>query len=220
MLRFSKAEGLDKFVLVCIANYTDEKHQAFPSVPTLAKDAGVCERTVQNIIARLIELGELKKVERPGPNGNGSNIYLVHILHQGVQQMHQGGAADAPGVVQQMHPILSSLTNHLTNTGKLTLAGVLSGAEPDLLLRNHSGFMEAWKRFAQYKLKRCGSKVTIRAFQLELKTLARYPNPKAAIEAMEHAERCGWQGLQEYKKGVAIFEPEKVRFNSIGQRIY
>jgi hypothetical protein len=114
----------------------------------------------------------------------------------------------------------SSSSKTQKNTGKLSLSEVLSGCEPNKTLSNHSGFMEAWQRFVQYKLKRCGAKVTIRAFVLELKTLARYPDPRTAIEAMEQAERCGWQGLQEYKPTKGRVEaPQQVRYNSIGQRI-
>jgi len=94
---------------------------------------------------------------------------------------------------------LSHLRSKKKNPGKLTLAEVLSGCPLELIFQSSPTFVEAWRRFIEYKLRSCGSKVTIRCFELELKTLSRYPDVPSAIQAMEHTERSCWKGVPEYR---------------------
>lgn len=72
----SKAEGLDRLVLLAIAdNANDQGGNAYPSVQTLRLKAKISERTVQRAVRRLVELGELRV--RAGAGQNGVNVYTV-----------------------------------------------------------------------------------------------------------------------------------------------
>jgi len=64
-LHHSQARGTAKLVLVGIANH-DGDGGAWPSVATLARYAGVDARHVQRAIARLVELGEIRRDVQAG----------------------------------------------------------------------------------------------------------------------------------------------------------
>lgn len=58
VLHHSKVSGIDKLVLVGVANHLGDGG-AWPRVETLARYAGCSERTVQRSLQRLVEAGEL-----------------------------------------------------------------------------------------------------------------------------------------------------------------
>lgn len=58
-----------KFILVCLANYADENGECWPSIKTMARNAGCGERSVYRYLDELIELGLIEKEERTGKNG-------------------------------------------------------------------------------------------------------------------------------------------------------
>ena len=99
VLRCSKAGGIDKLILICLANYTDENHLAYPSHSRLAQDAGVERRTVIRAIDRLIELKELTKVEQGGlfDGLHLSNTYRVTLGHSRSDSESQGGDLKSQG---------------------------------------------------------------------------------------------------------------------------
>ncbi len=56
----SKAKGGKLLVLLAIADFTDDKGRAWPSVPTLARKARLSIRQTQRAVQELIrDLGEL-----------------------------------------------------------------------------------------------------------------------------------------------------------------
>lgn len=69
VLHHSKAKGTDKLVLLGIANHEGDGG-AWPAVATLARYAGVDERTVQRSLKRLESAGELSiAIQAGGPSG-------------------------------------------------------------------------------------------------------------------------------------------------------
>jgi hypothetical protein len=83
VLHHSRASGTTKLVLVGIANHCGDGG-AYPSVATLMKYAGVSERTVQNALRDLKELGELIVAKNRGgsknlDNGRRPNLYTVRV---------------------------------------------------------------------------------------------------------------------------------------------
>lgn len=75
----SASRGTDRLVLLAIADSAsgDDGTNAYPSIATLARKAGVSTRTVQRAIRTLVELGELEF--SPGAGRNGSNLYRVNV---------------------------------------------------------------------------------------------------------------------------------------------
>lgn len=73
----SLAKGIDRLVLLAIADAAshDDGSNAYPSVATLAKKAGVAQRTVQRSIRTLCEIGELLMEQNAGRGG--ANMYQV-----------------------------------------------------------------------------------------------------------------------------------------------
>jgi hypothetical protein len=82
--------------------------QVWPSYLRIAKETGMSRRSAIAAVARLAEAGLVRVEPRRSDYGNpASNRYLlpgvVQEMHHPVQEMHQGGAGDALGVVQEMH---------------------------------------------------------------------------------------------------------------------
>lgn len=85
----------DLLVALAIADFSNDDGFAWPSIDTLAKKSRCCQRSVQNIIARLVRTGKLEVRYGAGPYG--TNIYRVIV---------GGGANPAPPqrLVQPLHP--------------------------------------------------------------------------------------------------------------------
>ena len=71
--RESKTRGPARAVLLCLAiRAKDADRRAWPSIATIAKDAGISERTAQYAIRDLEEAGEIRRtgiVTLTAPNG-------------------------------------------------------------------------------------------------------------------------------------------------------
>lgn len=99
----SAAEGLDRLVLLAIADNADDRGgNAWPSVETLRLKAKVSERTVQRAIRRLVALGELQVESRAGMNR--VNIYCVVMTPR---------HTDTPS---ESHPVTESPTPGVSET--------------------------------------------------------------------------------------------------------
>lgn len=129
----SKAEGLDRLVLLAIAdNANDQGGNAYPSVETLRVKAKVSERTVQRAVRRLVGLGELRV--RPGAGQNGVNVYTVvmtprqddtpsdsHPVTETPVPQTPGGVTESErGVTQSDSPRHSDTQTVLEPSGTLT----------------------------------------------------------------------------------------------------
>lgn len=58
----SESRGLDRLVLLVLANYADELDQSCPSGLTIAQDAGISTSSVADALRRLCDLGELQRL--------------------------------------------------------------------------------------------------------------------------------------------------------------
>jgi AraC-like DNA-binding protein len=77
--------GNKKCLLMMMANYADENGFCYPSVSTLAQDAGVSERSVQNYLAEFAEKGIIEVHTRKTESGSTtSNLYRL-MLHKAPQ---------------------------------------------------------------------------------------------------------------------------------------
>lgn len=92
-------DHLAKLVLICVSNhFNDSQGRAWPSVERIAKVCACSERTVQYKLRKLDELGLITTIYSVGH----SSTYIVNYTFgggagdAGVQEMHQGGAGDAP----------------------------------------------------------------------------------------------------------------------------
>jgi hypothetical protein len=108
-----------------------------PSVPTLARTAGVSERTCQSALTELVKRGLLHVVRHGGPGrrGEGRNWTTEYRLGWPledvgvVQNLHQGGAENDDGVVQILHPNPHQENPHQGNPQKDTGAPSSDTAE-------------------------------------------------------------------------------------------
>ena len=64
-----------KLLLVCMANYANDKNECWPSLATLAKQAGVSSRHVSTMVGELKALGYVQVNEQPGK----SNFYTIIV---------------------------------------------------------------------------------------------------------------------------------------------
>jgi hypothetical protein len=75
----SQAGGTELLLLLAIADYSDERGYAYPSVPTLSRKIRMSSRNTQYLLQKLEASGELE-IKR-GAGRGGSNLYRVKILH-------------------------------------------------------------------------------------------------------------------------------------------
>ncbi|SDQ77824.1 helix-turn-helix domain-containing protein [Actinopolyspora saharensis] len=105
----SPTKGTELLMLLAIAdNAADDGANAFPSVSTLARKTRLDERTVQRILRKLSDQGQLH-IDKRG--GREANRYTVLMGQQSAppanchpRQNATGGTAAAPGVAQLRHP--------------------------------------------------------------------------------------------------------------------
>ena len=62
-------------MLLAIADFGNDQHQAWPSMKTLTRKTALGERTVHRAIAQLIKMGELRIEYNAGPGL--CNLYQV-----------------------------------------------------------------------------------------------------------------------------------------------
>lgn len=111
VLNYAEVTGTDKVVLLGIANHADAHGEnAWPSVATLARYAGVSERAVQYSLCRLADAGLIVVEKQAGGTHRTApdrrpNLYSVlmdgvkPIAPRGVKPASQRGEADCtPGV--------------------------------------------------------------------------------------------------------------------------
>lgn len=96
--------GNKKCLLMMMANYADEHGFCYPSVSTLALDAGVSERSVQNYLAEFAEKGIIEVHTRKTESGSTtSNLYRL-MLHKAPQIVRTRKARNNRGANAAPYP--------------------------------------------------------------------------------------------------------------------
>ena len=80
--RKAPLRGVPKNVLRALADHADTDGRCFPSVRTLARESGWCERVVQSALRELKAGGwiEIKEGKRQGSKRQGSNVYRLKLM--------------------------------------------------------------------------------------------------------------------------------------------
>ena len=69
-----------KTVMFYLVNRSNKELTCFPAVPTIARETGLSERTVQRALKKLVEEGFVEKISRYRENGGqSSNLYKLDI---------------------------------------------------------------------------------------------------------------------------------------------
>lgn len=97
VLDHSQAEGLDRLVLISLANHANQDGFCWPAQRTIAREAGVSHGTVGNCVASLVTIGEIEVVN----NGDSRRSATYRILYPSA---HVVGAAPNPGVGAAPNP--------------------------------------------------------------------------------------------------------------------
>lgn len=112
----SKAKGIDRLVLLAIADWTwDDGTNAYPSVATMAKKTGVTTRTVQRSVRELVNIGELEVQENAGKHG--SNMYRIVMQTPDSQSPRTADTmTDSRPVTQAQTPVRKSRNPRTADT--------------------------------------------------------------------------------------------------------
>jgi len=79
-----KLPTYEKFVLIMLANYADEKNSCWPSIDTIAENTGLSKSTVLRTVKSLSEKGYLKVGKRRVQSrGFNSNFYTLPAVMTG-----------------------------------------------------------------------------------------------------------------------------------------
>jgi hypothetical protein len=94
-----------KLVLMALADTANDDGTCWPSKRTVAAKTGISERSVRDNIVRLAASGFIRTEQRTRENGSQtSNLYILNLDGQGVQDLHGGVRADTPGGVAEAAP--------------------------------------------------------------------------------------------------------------------
>lgn len=119
-------KGLPSYVqsvFMWLNSFSDGDGLCFPSRTTLAESAGCSVRSVDNALETLTNLGliEIRSRKNPqNPKQNLTSVYQIMTLENGgvVQEVHQGSASGAPGVVQEVQRELNPLLTQPIKKGE------------------------------------------------------------------------------------------------------
>ncbi|MBG6243291.1 MAG: helix-turn-helix domain-containing protein [Candidatus Symbiopectobacterium sp. Dall1.0] len=107
---------LRKLVLLKLADNANDKGEAWPSIPHIAQQCEMAERTVQGHVQSLQKSGFLWIEKRKGSNGiNQSNIYHL-TLEKGEEESRKCGEFPAPSDGATAAPYGESPAPHGANT--------------------------------------------------------------------------------------------------------
>ena len=76
----SSLPGRAKTIMFYLVNRSSRELTCFPAIPTIARETGLSERTVQRALKELCEEGYIVKTPRYRKNGGqSSNLYLLVV---------------------------------------------------------------------------------------------------------------------------------------------
>ncbi|MCC6352310.1 MAG: helix-turn-helix domain-containing protein [Verrucomicrobiae bacterium] len=222
----SSARGAARLLLLCLADFADDKGEAWPSVPTLAQKCLVSQSTVFAALAELRLSGELDVVAGAGPrrcnlyrvrvrNPEGSEIRMV----QNSEGPESGGSEMRSETLRNPESILRNLEcippesgpkpseNHQGSTKRTTRRKKQPDDPPPPLPHPGPEFAEAWERWLRYRreLHKPLAPSTVRA---QLADLAAFSCAEA-IESIDQSIRKGWSGL--FKPNGRGWDPQSDR---------
>jgi hypothetical protein len=145
VLEHSEAKLADRLVLIAIANHADARGwNAWPSIPLIAAEARVEERTVYRALTALETLGELTVNRRPGR----PSIYGITAL-MGCQEVRGGGSHPVRGPRHLVRPSPDEMSPEPSLTVNEPAAPPLVGlpaALPDDVKAKGAEFVRALRR--------------------------------------------------------------------------
>ena len=90
---------LRKLVLIKLADNANDQGECWPSVPYIAEQCEISERSVQNHIQKLVKNGLVRIEERKSENGlNRSNVYHLRLNSAGANAAPYGESPAPSGV--------------------------------------------------------------------------------------------------------------------------
>lgn len=109
--RFSKQKGSPLLMLLAIGDFANDEGVAFPSIKTLAEKTRMSERTVQYLLSKLEQDGEITVDRGAGPHGCNRFVLPQYVVEGNSPRGAKfAGAKIAPGV-QQVAPGGCNLTS-------------------------------------------------------------------------------------------------------------
>ncbi|HEJ7302286.1 helix-turn-helix domain-containing protein [Serratia marcescens] len=120
-MKIKVGNPLRKLVLLKLADNASDQGECWPSVPYIAEQCEISERSVQNHIQQLVKDGLVRIEKRLAENGlNRSNVYHITLSGSGANPAPYGaapapggGAAPAPRISQSFEPVNESPPNPL-----------------------------------------------------------------------------------------------------------
>ncbi|HEX7325330.1 MAG TPA: helix-turn-helix domain-containing protein [Rhodanobacteraceae bacterium] len=103
VLEHCEARLGDRLVMIAVANHADDHgSRAYPSVPTLAREARMSERQVRRSLRRLERAGELGTQGQGGPHG--TNVYCIAGFDDAVEKAEMSAGHIVPRANQVATP--------------------------------------------------------------------------------------------------------------------
>jgi hypothetical protein len=90
--------GMNKLVLIIIADHEGGEFGSWPSIQRIADIAGLGRRQVKRIVKHLADIGEILVVRQDGHHGTNRYFVVNKVIHRGVTSVTGGVTHVTPGV--------------------------------------------------------------------------------------------------------------------------
>jgi hypothetical protein len=179
----------DRLVLLVLANHLNgENGQCNPSIPRVARQCSLTERSIYNSLDRLEKQGHLSRVT--GRGLNNSNHYRLHPKpepgspFEGLKPESHSGQN-----LKDVHPKPEPGSPKQERNRKLNQ----KGAKPLTLPFADAEFVQAWEQWEQHRREK-KKPVTPTSASLQLSKLEAM-GARGAVEAITHSIANGWIGI-------------------------
>jgi Helix-turn-helix domain len=106
-MEFSESRLADRLVLGAIAHrVSNDSGEAYPSIPTIAREANVSESTVYESLTNLQKLGEVDWEKAASPLG--TNLYKLPKFRDWMETLHPPKSGGGRGSEVRKHPLRST----------------------------------------------------------------------------------------------------------------
>jgi len=203
--RGSGSEGSELLLLLALADWADEFGFCHPSLPMLAKKTRLSERTVQRLLAKLCDRGELQKEHGAGmtfqtaQGARTTNLYRIlwgdKMTTEPSSGVKSGGVRATNGASSGDIALSGCTKEEPSKKNRQDLLEVRPTFPPPLNTQEIEWAWEDWLRVMKEKR----TVPTESEKRLQMLHLIKM-GPEKALLALQNGARCGWKGLYEPKR--------------------
>jgi hypothetical protein len=205
----SKQKGGKLLCLLALADYSNEKGVAFPSIDSLARKSRMSIRNVQLVIGELVEEGEIAIQRGQGPHG--CNLYIIRFTDEKItpenftsdekcvpETASRPDEKRVPEISPNPSGTIRENRKEPPKKAKASSAGMddlnelINLTMPENL--STPDFRDRWRQWVEFRMKKKRPSDPSAMFRSQVEKLSEW-GLDGAIEAIRASIMNDWQGL-------------------------